>query len=78
MSKTKAQLKAELKKDEEIDRVSCERELRRYVRFDGGFKKNITEPDKKRAEEIMKLLGRKKPEWDETIIPVTGAKRPLI
>lgn len=64
---TKAEPKAP---EQAINLVSCERELRKYVRRDGGFRKGISEADKKRAKEMLKLLGRTKLEWDENIIPI--------
>lgn len=54
----------------EVDLVSCERELRKYVRRDGGFRKDLSEESKKRAKQMLKMLGRKKLEWNENIIPV--------
>lgn len=60
-----------------VDLVSCERELRKYVKCDGGFRKDISDADKKRAKEILKLLGRTKLEWDDKILPV-NKKRKLV
>lgn len=60
-----------------VDLVSCERELRKYVRRDGGFRKDLPEESKKRAKQILKLLGRKKLEWDEQIIPVPQINRKI-
>lgn len=54
----------------EIDRVSCERELRKYVRRDGGYAKGITGDDRKRAKVLLKLLGRKELVWDDKILSV--------
>lgn len=55
----------------EVDLVSCERELRRYVKRSGGFRKGISRTDKKRAQKMLKLLGRIGLEWDKNIIPTT-------
>lgn len=44
-----------------------ERELRRYVKRSGGFRKNLSKPHKEVAKRIMKQLGRKEPEWDTSI-----------
>lgn len=59
---------AKAKKKVEIDLVSCEKELRKYVKRNGGFCKDISNADKKRARQLLKLLGRTKPEWDKNII----------
>lgn len=53
-----------------VDMVACERELRKYVRRDGGYCKGITENDKKRAQELLKMLGRKGQTWDGNIVPI--------
>lgn len=49
------------------EKIVLERELRRYVRRSGGFRKHLPEKAQARAEKIMKIIGRTKPEWDETI-----------
>ena len=56
--------------DEPVDEktVGLERELRRYVKRTGGFRKDLSPGDTKKAEAIMKELDREKPEWDVTII----------
>ena len=54
-----------------------ERELRRYVRRGGGFRKNLPKNHKEVAQRIMKKLGRKKPEWDKSIV-VFGVDKPTV
>ena len=53
---------------EEAARSDAERELRRYVRRGGGYRKKIPKKDKVRAQMLMNRLGRKKPAWDESIV----------
>ncbi len=67
----------------------AERELRRYIKNAGvvlksgkkckaGFRKNLSDELKERANKLMKLLGRKEMVWDESLLdfrnhqPVTG------
>lgn len=45
-----------------------ERELRRYVKRSGGFRKNLSKSHEETAKRIMKRLDRKKPEWDFNIV----------
>lgn len=54
-----------------------ERELRRYVKRSGGFRKNLPKSHKEVAKRIMKKLGRKKPEWDNNIV-VAGLDNPTV
>jgi len=66
MSKKKVETKdIAVKKDVEI-----EKELRRYIKKSGGFKKDISKEDKKKAEVLLKQLGRNKPKWDLDLIPI--------
>ena len=53
------------------DLVMAERELRRYVRRDGGFRLGLKEAGIKEAERLMAILGRTEPKWDLKIA-VTG------
>jgi hypothetical protein len=50
--------------DEEI-----ELEIRRYVKRNGGFRKDLPEDDIKRAQKLLKRLGRSEPSWDLKLIP---------
>ena len=61
-----------------VDLVACERELRKYVKRFGGFRKGITDDDKARANQMMELLGRKELVWDKTLIPFLNEQRALI
>lgn len=62
-------------KKPEIDLVTCERELRKYVKRDGGYCKGITGNDRKRAQELLKLLERKELVWDGNILPIPQKSR---
>lgn len=57
--------KKQLKPDETM---RLERELRRYVKRAGGFRKGLPEADKKTATRLMKVLGRDEPEWNTGIL----------
>lgn len=50
------------------DLVMAERELRRYVRRDGGFRLGLKEAGIKEAERLMAILGRTEPKWDLKIV----------
>lgn len=54
-----------------------ERELRRYVKRDGGFRKNLPKEKMEVAKRIMKKLGREKPEWDPSIV-IFGVDKPTV
>ena len=56
--------KTEAPKMATADLVMAERELRRYVRRDGGFRLGLKEAGIKEAERLMAILGRKEPRWD--------------
>lgn len=58
------------KEETKVDLVACEKELRKYVRRDGGYCKGVTGNERKRAQELLKLLGRKGLTWDSNIISV--------
>lgn len=58
------------KKEEAVDLIACEKELRKYVRRDGGYCKGVTGNEQKRAQELLKLLGRKGLTWDDSVISV--------
>jgi len=57
-------------------KVGLERELRRYVKKGdpkkpdepGGFRKGLSKEDEKKAQKIMKRLGRTELKWDLTIL----------
>ena len=62
--KEKSMSKKKLSLHEKID---LERRIRVFVKKDGGFRKGVCRVDKKITWCILKKLGRKKLEWDETI-----------
>ena len=59
------------------DKVAYERELRRYVRKDGGYRKGLSEEKVERCKKSMKRLGRKNVKWDKTIV-VPGLDKPTV
>lgn len=58
-----------------VDLVLCEKELRKYIRRDGGYCKGISRADRERARKLLKLLGRKFLGWDKNIIPIPQKSR---
>lgn len=61
----------------EQQKAMLERELRRYVRRDGGFRKNLPSAHKEVALRLMKKLGRKEPKWDKSIV-LPGIDNPTV
>lgn len=59
---------AQLNKEHPIDKIPIEKELRRYVKREGGYRKGLSSLEKKRAQHLRKLLGRKELAWDKTLI----------
>lgn len=53
----------------DIEMIQAERELRRYIRKDGGFRTGIPPRDLARAKGLMKILKREEPVWDRTLDP---------
>lgn len=52
---------------------AVERELRKFIARHGGFRKGLSAELKARCEQLMKVIGRTKLEWDFTIdIPGFG------
>ena len=47
--------------------IAIERQIRRCVRRDGGYRKNLNAEEIGYAKELLILLGRKKVAWDESI-----------
>ncbi len=58
--------------------ISCEKELRKFVKRFGGFRKGVSEADKARAHQMLKLLGRKELRWDKSLIPFLSEQRGLV
>lgn len=57
-------------KPEDLDiaeRNAIERELRKYIKRSGGYRKNLSAELEQRCEKLMKVIGRKKLEWDTSI-----------
>jgi len=66
---------AELSED---DRIAMEREIRRYVRKAGGYRKGLPESEKAKCAKLLIKLGRSKSiSWDETII-LPGIDKPTV
>lgn len=59
-----AKKKQELKEHEKIDR---EKQIRKYVKHAGGFRKGLSNADKTTARALLTEADRKKVEWDHSI-----------
>ncbi len=59
------------------DRIIFEREIRRYVRADGGYRKGLAKEDKVKCEKLLKRMGRTRPERDKDIL-VPGLDKPTV
>ncbi len=55
------------------DKIALEREIRKYVRKDGGFRADMSKEAIAEGNRLLKIAGRKKVEWD-TSIPVPGIR----
>lgn len=55
---------AKLKPHEEAD---LEREIRKYIKRTGGFRKGLTSGEKMTANTLLQKAGRKKARWDPSI-----------
>lgn len=49
---------------------AVEREIRRYVKRNGGFKKDLPEKDVNRGKALLKKLKRATPVWDGNLLPM--------
>lgn len=58
-------------------KVALERELRRYVKRTGKFRKDLSDSGKARAKDILKKLDRKEVSWDPSIF-VPGYDAPTV
>ncbi len=74
---TKMTSKPKKEKLSSDDKVAYERELRRYVKSSGGFRKDLPKLKQEKAVKIMKVLGRKSVEWDKSIV-VPGLDKPTV
>lgn len=78
--KTLADAEAKLAKEKELEEAKkvvelndaqeaeAERELRRYVRREGGFRVGLPAQKIERAKFLMNRLNRDEPAWDEAIV----------
>ena len=63
---TTKSLEEELKGGE-LARAALEREIRRYVKKSGGFRKDLNPQDQKRAVALLAIIGRRSITWDLSI-----------
>lgn len=59
----------ELPRPAEPDKIDLERELRKYIKRAGGFRRDLPKEQQTRARDILKLLGRRGLSWDIKLIP---------
>ncbi len=59
----------ELPRPTKPDKVDLERELRKYIKRAGGFRRGLPKAQQNRARAILKLLDRKSLCWDHKLIP---------
>ena len=59
------------------EKVRYEREIRRYVKAAGGYRKGLADKEKATCQKLMKRAGKKKLEWD-TSIAVPGMDKPTV
>jgi hypothetical protein len=59
------------------DVVATEREIRRYVKRAGGYRKGLSEKDKAQCATLLRKLGRQEIAWDPTI-QVPGYDNPTV
>lgn len=64
MAKEKKTPKLTVKQKQE-----AEKELRAYVRRDGGFRVGLKPNAIKKAEQLLKDLKREEPKWDTGLLP---------
>lgn len=58
-------------------KIRYEREIRRYIKASGGYRKGLTEKEKMTCEKLMKRVKRKNLEWD-TSIQIPGMDKPTV
>jgi hypothetical protein len=64
------------------DKVDIERDIRRYVKKSGGYKKGLSDEDMLRAQKVLREAGRlpaegERPQWDMNV-PVPGIDNPSV
>lgn len=59
------------------EKVLTEREIRKYVKKTGGYRKGLPYKDEAHCGDLLKKMGRKKVEWDRNII-VPGIDKPTV
>ncbi len=69
--------------DEHKQAVAAEREIRRFVRRDGGFRAGLQPQQIARAKELLSQAGRpvkgkEKPKWDLILIPYGAERKPNV
>jgi hypothetical protein len=63
----------------EEQKVLTERELRRYIKKEGGFRKGLSEKDKEICKDLLKKAGREEDDlkWNPDIL-VPGVDKPTV
>jgi hypothetical protein len=76
MAKKKAAKKKVAPKEQ---KVLTERELRRYIKKEGGFRKGLSEKEKEVCKDLLKSLGRQEDDlkWNQDIL-VPGVDKPTV
>lgn len=59
----------ELPRPAKPDKIDLERELRKYVKRAGGFRRGLPKEQQTRTRDILKLLDRRGLSWDTELIP---------
>lgn len=63
--------------DKAAAKIALERELRRYVKRTGDFRKGLSSKAKDEARRLLKRLGRTQPAWDRSIL-IPGFDAPTV
>ena len=70
--RTQAEVDALLKEQKAVASLSAgqktEKEIRRYVKRDGGYRRDVTKSQKAYTGRLLKKLGRKTPTWDTDLL----------
>jgi len=54
--------------ESEAEKRAVEREIRRYIKRSGGFRKGLSKAGKMEAKRLLKIAGRKELKWDLDIV----------
>lgn len=64
-------------KEDDDPTILIEKELRRYIRKDGGYRKGLSPEDKERCRKLMGIAGRNSLIWDKSI-SIKGMDKPTV